>query len=371
MEVPLGDKLKNGSFISAVFLMFMGTVGSGIFVLPYLFSQSNLAFASFFLVVLGIITIALNRFYAHIVISTPGDHQLAGYAAKYLGQRFGLLATLNLLLLSFGAITAYLKLFQSFVTLLFPAIPPFLLFVFYFLLLSTFYLLHFRPSNRLSFIVPIFMLLIPVFLFCFSFSFMGHTSYFINRVPNFSFFGATIYALSGFTIIPEVQEILLGDGRNRHSLHRAVTLGVILVIICYFLFVIGVIRLSNNGISIDSVTGISRSLPVLAKIIAIFGSVVVLRASFGFLLILRELFFRDLHFSSLVSNLLPLSFPLFSYALGSISLITIISLTGDITIFVSALLICLIRLRLSNTFWTQFWVISIMISLSLGLLTTL
>jgi len=351
--------------------MFMGTVGSGIFVLPYLFQQSNFVFASFFLVILGIITIIINRFYANIVVSTPGDHQLAGYATKYLGNKFGRLATLNILLLSFGAITAYLKLFQSFTALLFPTTPSFTLLTLYFLLLSLFYFLHFRPSRYIGFVVPLFMLLIPVFLFILSFQFPVTNYLFFSNPPGFEFFGATIYALSGFTIIPEVQEILLAHWHDRHSLTRAVTLGVVLVVVCYFLFTFGVISLSEGAVSIDSVSGILASIPTLAKIIATFGTVVVLRASFGFLIILRELFFRDLKISRQLSNFLPLLFPVLALLLRSVSLISIISITGDITIFISALLICLIRLRLVSTFWTQFWVISIMISLSLGLLTTL
>ncbi|MBI2464626.1 hypothetical protein HYV64_00645 [Candidatus Shapirobacteria bacterium] len=360
--------MKNGSFLSAIFLMFMGTVGSGIFVLPYLFYHSNFIFAVFFLLILGLVTGVLNHFYAHIVTSTSGDHQLAGYARIYLGHRFASLATLNLLLLSFGAIAVYLKLFVSFISLLFPTFSPFLLLTFYFLLLSLLYFLYFHPSPTFDFIIPVFMLLIPIFLFVYSFRFSLLTiNYSLLTSPSFKFFGATIYALSGFTIIPEVQEILLKDKKHRHSLPLVVTLGMIMVIFCYLMFIYGVIAISNGGVSIDAVTGLSRSTPLLAKIISGFGAVIVMRASFGFLIVLRELFFRDLSLPKNLSNILPLSFPILALTLGSISLISLISLTGNITIFVSALLICLIRLRLPTTFWTQFWVLLVLISLFLGL----
>lgn len=354
-------------FLSAVFLQFMGTVGSGIFVLPYLFYHSNFVFSVFFLFILGVVTGVLNHFYAHIVTSTSSDHQLVGYSRIYLGKRFSSLATLNLLLLSFGAIAAYLKLFVSFISVLFPAIRPDIISLIYLFILFMVYRLYFHPSNILDYVIPIFMLIIPVTVFIISFLSQSPNPDLYLISPKFSFFGATIYALSGFTIIPEVQEILLKDKKKKHSLFLAVSVGMVLVVISYLLFSYGVVVISNGGVTIDTVTGLSRSMPFLAKVISAFGAVIVMRASLSFLIILRELFFRDLRVPQRVANILPLPFPVIALTLGSVSLISLISMTGSITIFVSALLICLIRLRLPTTFWTQFWVMSVMISLFLGL----
>jgi hypothetical protein len=366
---PLVDKFKIVNYLTAIFLMFMGTVGSGIFVLPYLFYHSNQIFASFFLLILGAITLVLNLFYSKIVSSTSGDHQLAGYARLYLGPRFSLLASINLTLLSCGAIIAYSKLFSSFFITLLPVTISSTQII-YLALLSLFFFFKFQLSSRLSFIIPVFMLLIPISIFIFSFLFIGHTSYFINQVPNFSFFGATIFALSGFTIIPEIQEILL-KGRQKLSLPLAVTLGTLLVIFIYLSFIFGVIRLAGSGVSIDTVTGIAGSFPALAKVISAFGLVVVLRASYGFLIILRELFYRDLKFSYFNSSVLSFSFCLLTLFFSSVSLISVISITGHITIFISALLICLIRLRLPHSFSTLFFTILIILSLFFGLIIAL
>jgi hypothetical protein len=348
----------------------MGTVGSGIFVLPYLFYHSNFVFSVIFLFVLGAVTLALNHFYSHIVASTKGDHQLAGYSRLYLGKRFGRLATLNLLLLSFGAMAAYYKLFISFLGLLWPFAGTLVPSIIYLLTLTVVYRLYFKPAGIIDLIVPIFMLSTPVTLFVLSFLYPLPTSNLYSLQPNFSFFGAVVYALSGFTIIPEVQEILL-KGKLTHALPAVVNIGMALVIVAYLMFAYGVVSISNGGVTIDTVTGLSQSLPLLAKVMALFGSVVVLRASFGFLIVLRELFFRDLHFSEKKSDLVPLVFPLIAILLRSVPLVSLISITGTITIFVSALLICLIRFRLPTTFWTQFWAIAIMFTLTAGLVVNL
>lgn len=360
----------NHTLLRAIFLQFMGTVGSGIFVLPYLFYHSNFVFSTIFLLVLGAVTLALNHFYSHIVTSTKGDHQLAGYSQLYLGRRFGKLASLNLLLLSFGAMAAYYKLFINFTQLLYPFSSPLVPSLLYLFILTVFYRLYFKPSGIIDIIVPIFMLSTPVTLFVLSFLYPLPSANLYTVSPSFSFYGAVVYALSGFTIIPEVQEILL-KGRLRHSLPTVVNIGMLLVVVSYFMFAYGVVSISNGGVTIDTVTGLARSLPLLAKVMALFGSIVVLRASFGFLIVLRELFFRDLHLSEKKSDFIPLLFPLVAILLRSIPLVSLISVTGTITIFVSSLLICLIRFRLPTSFWTQFWAIAIMFTLTTGLVVNL
>lgn len=364
------SKSKVGKYIPAVFLMFLGTIGSGIFVLPYLFLHSNLVFAVFFFAILTLISLFLNYFYADIVTSTPGDHQLAGYAQIYLGSRFGHLARFNLLLLAFGAIAAYQKLFQSFFLVLFPHLPLSIITLLYFVFSIVYYFSYFhRRQNQTDTLVGIIIFLIPLIIFFFSLVFHTPSTALIVR-PNLFFFGATIYALSGFTIIPEVQQLIL-ESRQKVSLRLVLSLASVLVFLAYLLFALGVIRLSGVHTTPDSVSGIASNFPWLALLLSVFGSITVIRASYGFLLILHELFYRDMHLSSTTSRFLPFVFPILSLFLAHVSLVSVISLTGHFTVFVSALLICLIRLKLKFDFSTQFWSILIILSLSLGLVVNL
>ncbi|MFZ2152580.1 MAG: hypothetical protein WAV41_00785 [Microgenomates group bacterium] len=367
-SVKFLNSVKFSQFFPAIFLMFMGTVGSGIFVLPYLFSQSNFIFASVFLVFLTIITAVLNQFYVAIVTTTAGDHQLSGYAQKYLGHRFGLLASLNLLILAFGAILAYSKLFSGFTLVVFPNFSIYLISFLYLLIIFVLFYFHQILSKNIFLLIPIFILVVPIFLYFYSFNYPLLTiNYSLSITPSFSFFGPLLFALSGFTIIPEVRETL----GTPKKLSLVVTLGLLLVAIIYFLFAFSIIRLSGDSLNIDSVTGLATSFPLLAKLIAIFGMVITLRSTVNFMVILRELFYRDLKVSLPIANLLPSLFPLLGLLLTTVSLLTVISLTGHFTIFVSALVICLIRLRLPHSFWTEFWAILIMLTLTLGLVIAL
>ncbi len=349
------------NFRSAIFLQFMGTVGSGIFVLPYLFAKSNFLFASIFLVYLTFITSILNHFYVEIIRSTKGDHQLTGYAQIYLGLKFKLVTTLNLILLAFGAITAYSKLFQSFFWVLFPHNAS-LSAVIYLVVVFLLFIFHHKFQDNLFLFIPIFILLVPIILFCFSISNYGLpiTNYVL---PNFSFYGTTLFALSGFTIIPEVQETL---GSNK-KLSSVVFLGLLLAAFTYFLYAFSVIKLTGNLPSIDSVSGFSQTFPFIAITLAFFGMIITAKSTANFLIVIRELFYRDLKISLHFSQILPLFFPLVALTLTSVSLITVMSLTGHITIFVSAVIICLIRFKLPHNFTTLFVCLLVLFSLCFGL----
>jgi len=269
--------------------------------------------------------------------------------------------------LSFGAITAYLKLFSSFLATLIPPLSSFAPYIFL-LLLGLFFLTKLKTSWLNSFI-SLFVILIPLVLFFYSFTFYGLRVTDYEIPPSFLFYGAALFALSGFTIIPEVDEVLHQGHRQKHeTLALASSLGLALAVVVYLLFAYSVVTLSGSSVSSDTVSGLLKSTPLFAKLISAFGLIVTFRASFGFLTILHELFFRDLHLSSVKSSFLSFGLCVLCLLVSSVSLITIISLTGDITIFVSALIIVLIRLKLPYTFSTTFFAFLILLCLSLGLL---
>ncbi|MBP9817621.1 hypothetical protein KBC75_02570 [Candidatus Shapirobacteria bacterium] len=349
----------NPAFLSAIFLQISGTLGAGIFTLPYVFVHSNIFFASVFFLFLILITASLNQFYGEIVLSTPGRHQLAGYAQTYLGKKFKRLATLNLLLLAIGATTAYQKLFSSFLVILFPGFD-YSVITFFELSILWFIFSQSRSRSPLwhSFL-SILLVLVPLFLFVFSIS---NSSFVISNLsysPNFLFYGPAIFALSGFTIIPEIKSKFLPQA----SLY-----GLFITSLIYLLFIFSIIRLSPTGVSSDSLTGIFINYPNVAKYIAFFGLLVTFQATQNFLLVVKELFFHDLAFSAPVSNIFSLIVLLSSVLLNPISLVLVLSLTGHITIFISALLICLIRFRLPHNFLTEFKLVLVILCFTAGLL---
>lgn len=353
-------------FLKAVFLQFFAAVGAGIFALPFVFYQSDFNFSVIFLVVLTMITGFLNYFYLEIVLNTAGDHQFSGYAQIYLGKNFHYLAALNLLLLGLGATVAYVKLFSNFLVILVPQLPLFMASLIFISLLITSHILRFDFVRRLESIIPAIILLIPLLLFSTALQTPSFPQ--IPISSNFSFFGPLIFALAGFTIIPEIEEVFRGRPKKYKSTLLASFLGLFLTFLVYLIFSFSVVRVSGPYLSTDSITGIFQIYPWLGRLLAIFGMLITYQASLNFLLVIRELFYRDFHISKSISQSLPMLVPLLALFLFTVPFIQIISLTGAVTVYVSALMICAIRLKINHRWSTIVLTILILLSLTFGLL---
>lgn len=328
----------NRRLSKAVLLQFSGTVGAGIFILPYIFQHSNFLFSSLCLVFLGIAMVLLNLSYAHIVVHTQGDHQLSGYAHKYLGLNFKYLATFNVLFLGLGALIAYLHLSQSFILILLPGLNPTLAVSLFVSLVLIFHIDGFKPQESIINFLPYLAILIVASLFFVSLFLAPSVS--TTAFPSIFVFGPLVFALSGFTIIPEIEEALRNSPNKKNELTQAIIIGVGLVVVVYLCFTFAVIRLSGQFLSIDSVTGIRNFSPILGKLIATFGLITLFRASLNFLFVFKEIFYRDFNFSRQQSYTLSSVSPFIAYVLAKVPYVSTLSFVGTTSTLVATILIC-------------------------------
>lgn len=342
-------------FIRAVLLQYTGIIGAGIFALPYVMAISNFWLASLFLVFVGIVMYLVNRFYCQIILKTKGDHQLSGYADIYLNKNFAWLSALNIFLLSVGALAAYVKLAARIIG------NPWIFIV----VLLIFFLLKVKILTLISRPLPLIIFFLTLLLFSFSIQYQS----FALPVTSFRFyfFGTMVFALCGFTVIPEVEQVL--RPKYRQLLITASFWGLVLALITNFLFALSINLLSGPHLTSDSFTGLALVSPVLASILGFIILISVFTASLNFLEIIKELFYRDLKMSTRNSYILSSIFPLSGFVLGSLPFGSIVSITGSVTVFISALIICLIRLRLHYSRSVVIQSIIIIFVLFLGLIS--
>lgn len=350
----------------AIFLQFSGILGAGIFALPYLFYHSNFTFATIILVFIAIFTAILNLIYIDIILHTQGDHQLSGYAQIHLGSKSKFLSVLNLLFLGFGGLLAYLKLSSIFLPLIIPNISPILAAVIFIFFLGVFHFSQIKFCRFIFQILPVISLLIIIFLFFFSFNLPSQPLNVFE--PSLLCFGGIIFALSGFTIIPEVEETLRPNSNKKNLLKISSLLGLIIAVIVYLAFSYSVIRISGSFLTPDSIAGVFKTYPFIGKILVVFGLTAIFKASLNFLLIFKEIFYRDFKINEKLSYKLSFIIPFLTLIFINISFIKIISIVGTISVFLSSLLICLIRLKLPHTWFTNILVFLILIILIFGLI---
>lgn len=77
---------KKKFFIAASILI--GTcIGAGVLGIPYVASQAGFFVALAYIILLGIIVLFVNLYLGEISLRTKGEHQLIGYAQRYLGKK--------------------------------------------------------------------------------------------------------------------------------------------------------------------------------------------------------------------------------------------------------------------------------------------
>jgi amino acid transporter len=213
-----------------------GILGVGIFYLPYLFYSSNLYFALAGLLVATYLTYKVNTSYIKIITHFDTTHQLSGYAQKLLGPKAKTLSALNMFILSLGALLALTSMTQKFLAYIFPSVSPLLLGLGLLILLTILSLAKSKILTNFFQLLPILFLIVPLILVANSLK--------ANFLPplapssyNLNFFGWTMFALSGFTVLPEMWTMLNKRLNSIKVLRKSSFLGLILAALTYAIFV--------------------------------------------------------------------------------------------------------------------------------------
>src|SRR3989344_2756276 len=83
-------------------------VGAGILGIPYVIAKAGYLYGFIIIILIGLAYVFLDLFYGEVVLRTKKQHQLPGYAEKYLGRKGKIIAGIAMPIAVYGALTAYL-----------------------------------------------------------------------------------------------------------------------------------------------------------------------------------------------------------------------------------------------------------------------
>lgn len=353
-------------FAKAILLLVGTVMGAGIFALPYVFSQSGFLPSLLGLVFLGVVMILLNLFYSQIILEKEGDHQLVGYVKKYLGKRWSSLALVASLISLNGALLAYVILSREFVSLSVGQISSNLYSFWFYLLVIVLFFQGFKFLIKVEFWLVTALMLLIFFLPFKLIPFVQMENYYLVSSSPLSFWGATLFALTGFTALPEVEEVLRG-GRKRKMLNGVILAGGIIPIVLYFVFGFGVWGASGFTTTVDALSGLVSFSPLLIRIGAIVGLLALVTSFLSLVNAVKEIYFRDLgteeHLAKMLA-VLPASLGIF---LNLGSFINVVSFIGTFCLAISGGLICLMFAKVKPRLrWLSFLVGMIFVFGALG-----
>ncbi|MBT4110276.1 amino acid permease [Candidatus Woesearchaeota archaeon] len=315
----------------------IGTIiGAGILGIPYVIAKTGFVYGLLLIILLGGAYVFLNLFLGEVILRTKKQHQLPGYAEKYLGKWGKRLMTLSMFIGLYGALTAYLIGEGAALHTIFGwGVPLMYTFIFFAI---TVYIIYrgIKATGKAELILISLLFLVVVFIGLLSynqiqFSNLVHFDLTKILVP----YGVIVFAFVGLPSIPEMQEEL---GREKKKMKKAILVGSVIPIVLYIAFsliIIGIVGLENFELlgPNERIATIALSL-YSNQILGIFANLLAVLAMFtSFLTIgtaLVEIFEYDYGVSRRTSLLLTFSLPLLIVLFKLTSFIVVLGITGAI-----------------------------------------
>jgi len=339
--VPVKDMTFNKKFWATAFTLSGTIIGAGILGLPYVFSKSGFLIGVFWIFVLGLILLLVNLYLGEVTLRTKTIHQLPGYAEKYLGKKGKYLMFGSMAFGIYSALLAYLiGEGQSFSQLFFGDLSYSLHFAIGFWFVMTLLLRQgLKELKQIEFWGVLAIIGIILVMFLRFLPGIDPSNLIYNDFSNFFLpFGIVIFALLGFTSIPELRQEIKGQEK---LLKRAIFVGALIPVILYVLF--SFIFVGTFGKGVEQIATIS-----FGNVMIILGIFTMLTSYFVLSFSLRDIFVYDLKkkkTSFFFVSLFPLFLYLFVTLFGFADFVKVLGIGGVISGGLMGILILLINIK--------------------------
>ncbi len=316
-------------------------MGAGILGLPYVFSKSGFSLGIFWLVFLGLITLYINLCLGEIALRTKKIHQIPGYAELYLGKigkKFMLFA------MFFGIYAALLAYLvgegQSFSKLFFDDFRYSVYFAVGFWAIMALFLrdgLEGLKKIESRGVVLVFAIIIFIFFF-----FLGDI-----RAENLTYtdfdsifipFGVVLFALLGFSSIPEMRLVI---AKKENLMKKAIMVGTLIPLFLYFIFSLTFLGAFGKNVSEVATLSFGSFIPVL-------GIFTMMASYFVHVFSLQDIFIYDLkkrNYSFIFVSLAPLMLYLLITFFNLADFVKIIGIGGVVSGGLTIILILLMHIK--------------------------
>jgi len=306
------SKKYDKKFWAAAFTLAGTIVGAGILGLPYVFSKSGFLIGLGWLIVLGLILIFVKLCLGEVILRTQGPHQLSGLAKKYLGKFGGKAMFFAMIFGIYSALLAYLiGEGQSFSQLFTGGLDYAIYFGIGFWVVMTLLLREgLKGLKKIETWGVLAIIAIILFILAWYFPQIKtpNLSY-VNFSNIFIPFGIVLFALLGFSTLPEVRMEL---NRDEKKMKKAIIIGSGITIILYIIF--SFVFVGVLGDKIPEVATLS-----MGSLVILLGIFTMLTSYFVLSFALKDMFKLDLKAQKLTNFIFVSFIPLILYILLSIS----------------------------------------------------
>jgi len=312
----------------------IGTIiGAGILALPYAVSRSGFLNGLIIFLIVGIASIMITLYTGELSFRENKMHQLPVMIGKYLGIKFKLATLLLQILTIYGALIAYLTALGAIFVVIFNI--PYMLSVSIIFLLTLplifkGYDIIEQSETPLSIMKILLIIIVSVILLS-SFNLNNlRTNHFSNL---FSSFGVVLFALTAYTVIPEVKQEIKN---NAKKLTSVILVSYIISISIYVLFTLAFIGEFGQNVAIIATNSVSSGWFMLLLLVTSIFLLVTPYLALG--LVITDSFYYDFNIGRFKSLLIGVFVPFF-VVLFDFGFESVLSITGGIFISLLAIFI--------------------------------
>ena len=339
---------KDKNFWLAVFSLVGTTIGAGIFSLPYVFAKAGFFVGLAELIVLVFIVLLIQQILGEITLRTKGRKRLIGLALNYLSRPWEVLVTASVLMGGIGVLLIYIIFGGKFLSLItgqdiFWSSMAF--FIFWFLAV----LAQPKTFGKTEFYISSLVIFIIILISLFNFRYVNFNNFRGIDIKNMLLpYGVILFAMTGYTVIPEMEDLLGGE---KHKLKKAIKYGTLIPAIVYLMFVFIIFGVSGQLTSSDAILGFSQALNsgFIMFLGAILGLLTVTGAALSYGVYFKETLWYDLKLNKKLAWALTGLIPLSLFLLGARDVVPVISIVGALFFGFQAIIILVIHKKAKNS----------------------
>lgn len=340
-------KTKQYQFIKAVTTLIGTIIGAGVLAIPYTIYSAGYWLGVLYLIILGIIIIILNLMLGEVVLRTKKNLHIPELIKLYLGKKGYILVLIAMAILVYGAMSAYIRGAGDILNTIIPSQSFNWSIVFF--AIGTYFIikgLKFVSQWNIIFVSGMLLIIITIWLKAIYSQDIDWTQFELkptNSVTQaFRPYGAILFSYFGVIAIPHIKTIL---GKKSDQMESVITLGILIPILLYSVFVSLVIGVAGNDITPLAIISLGEKLGSQVLIITSIFAIIAMMTSFiamGLSMIESYMSFGKLKRSIaiIITTFPPMALLVFDWAQFD----TIIQYAGGIGVSIISILIIL-------TFW--------------------
>jgi len=340
-------KAEKYQFIKAVTTLTGTIIGAGVLAIPYTIYTAGYWLGVLYLIILGIIMIILNLMLGEVVLRTKKNLHIPELIKLYLGKKGYILVLIAMAILIYGGMSAYIRGAGDILNTIIPAQSFNWSIVFF--AIGTYFIikgLKFVSQWNIIFVSGMVLIIVTLWLRAIYSQDIDWTQFELkptNSVTQaFRPYGAILFSYFGVIAIPHIKTIL---GKKSNQMESVITLGILIPILLYSVFVSLVIGVAGQDITPLAIISLGEKLGRQVLIITSIFAIIAMMTSFiamGLSMIESYMSFGKLKRSIaiILTTFPPMALLVFDWAQFD----TIIQYAGGIGVSIISILIIL-------TFW--------------------